>query len=242
MKLHPNYKKALEERYSTYSLNEFIKEAEDSQLYIENTQTFIARTFYEEPKVTIIRDEYEEYYYGHKYEGKVKEEFEIIKYGYHFDREIDKSPLGKEILSKTFALKDKLKDKHPEWGFYNFHQEVLYMDDCKYFGAIEDDYIDSWSYTITKSEGWVKEKSYGPELICQGDFNFSYQYENYPYLEMGNNPFIILNAESGQYEDVYLEFADDSYMNFCNCKPKGLNHSGERYIEIFENIKKYGKK
>ena len=76
-------------------------------MYIENKLTFIARTFYEEPKMTIIRDEYEESYYGAKYEGKVKEEFEIIKYGYHFDREIDKSPIGKEILSKTFALKDK---------------------------------------------------------------------------------------------------------------------------------------
>ena len=67
------------------------------------------------------------------------------------------------------------------------------MDDCKYFGAIEGGYVDSWSYTITKSEGWVKEKSYGPELICQGDFNFSYQYKEYPYLENGN-PFSILNA------------------------------------------------
>ena len=59
---------------------------------------------------------------------------------------------------------------------------------------------------------------------------------------MGNNPFIILNAESGQYEDVYLEYDYHSYINYCLCKPKGLNHSGERYIEIFENIKKYGKK
>jgi hypothetical protein len=31
------------------------------------------------------------------------------------------------------------------------------MDDGKYFGAIEGDYVDSWSYTITKAEGWVKE-------------------------------------------------------------------------------------
>ena len=78
MKLHPNYKEALEKRYSRHSLNEFVKEAEDSHLYIENKLTFIARTFYEEPKMTIIRDEYEESYYGAKYEGKVKEEFEIM--------------------------------------------------------------------------------------------------------------------------------------------------------------------
>ena len=237
MKLHPNYKKALEERYSRYSLNEFVKEAEDSHLYIENKQTFIARTFYEEPKVTIIRDEYEENYYGGKYEGKVKEEFEIIKYGYHFDREIDKSSIGEEILLETFAL----KNKYPNEDLYSLHQKVCSMDDDKYFDAIEGGYVDSWSYTITEAWGYENEESYGPELICQGDFNFSYQYKEYPYLENGN-PFSILNAESGQYEDVYLEFADHSYMNFCLCKPKGLNHSGERYIEIFENIKKYGKK
>ena len=238
MKLHPNYKKALEERYSSYSLNEFIKEAEDSHLYIENKLTFIARTFYEEPKMTIIRDEYEESYYGAKYEGKVKEEFEIIKYGYCFDREIDKSSIGKEILIETFAL----KNKHPNKDLYDLHQEVLEMNNGQYFDEIVDRYIDSWSYTITKAEGYENEESYGPELICEGDFNVSDQYEDYPYLEIHSNPFKILNAESGQYEDVYLEYDYHSYINSCLCKPKGLNHSGERYIEIFKNIKKYGKK
>ena len=237
MKLHPNYEKALEERYSRYSLNEFVKEAEDSHLYIENKQTFIARIFYEEPKLTSIRDIREENYYGSKYEGKVKEEFEIIRYGYHFDREIDKSSIGEEILLETFAL----KNKYPNEDLYYLHQKVCYMDDDKYFNAIVGDYEDSWSYTITKAEGWGKEKSYGPELISEEDFNIRDQFEEYPYLEgTGHHP--ILNAESGEYEDVYLEYADHSFMNFCLCKPKGLNDSGERYIEIFENIKKYGKK
>ncbi len=237
MKLHPNYIKAFEKRYSRYSLNEFVKEAEDSHLYIENKQTFIARTFYEEPKMTIIRDEYEESYCGAKYEGKVKEEFEIIKYGYHFDREIDKSDIGEEILLETFAL----KNKNPNKDLYDLHQEVLYMNDGKYFDAIIDNYFDTWSYTISKAEGYENEESYGPELICEGDFNVSDQYEDYPYLQIHSNPFKILNAESGQYEDVYLEYDYHSYMNFCLCKPKGLNHTGERYIEIFENIKKFGK-
>ena len=237
MKLHPNYKKALEERYSRHSLNEFVKEAEDSHLYIENKRTFIARTFYEEPKHTIIRDEYEENFYGHKYEGKVKEEFEIIRYGYHFDREIDKSAIGEEILLETFALKNKNQDKN----LYDLHQEVLYMYDGKYFDAIIEDYFDTWSYTISKAWGYENEKSYGPELICEGDFDVLDQYEGYPYLQEPG-PFKILKAENGDYDDIYLEYDDHSYMNFCLCKPKGLNHSGERYIEIFENIKKYGKK
>ena len=116
------------------------------------------------------------------------------------------------------------------------------MDDDKYFDAIVGDYLDSWSYTITKAWGCKKEESYGPELICEGDFNIPNQYEDYPYLEGGNQPFKILNTESDEYEDVYLEYDDYSYMNFCICKTKGLEEMGENETDIYENIKKFGKK
>ena len=143
-------------------------------------------------------------------------------------------PNYEEILLETFAL----KNKYPNKDLYELHQEVLNMYDGKYFDAIVDDYFDTWSYTITKCSEYGN--SYGPEVICEGDFDVIDQYEEYPYLQEPG-PFKILKAEDGDYDDIYLEYDDHSYMNFCLCKPKGLNHTGERYIEIFENIKKFGK-
>ena len=79
MKLHPNYNKAINKRYSRYSLDEFVKKAENYHLYSQHKNYYNAFIFHGEPKEKIVKDEYDENYIGYKYEGKIKEKFEIIK-------------------------------------------------------------------------------------------------------------------------------------------------------------------
>ena len=236
MKLHPNYKKALEERYSRYSLDEFVKKADNSHLYILHKHSFNASIYYEEPKLTIIKDEYEENFGGCKYEGEVKEEFEIIKYCFHFDEEIDKSPQGEKIILDTFSLKNKFPDEDICELFFRLYDNP---DNESNFSSLEAKYMDVWKYSIT--EAIRSDYLFGPELICEGDFNISDQYEDYPYL-VDPGPFKILKYKTGDYEDVYLEYGDPSLMIFVDFKTKGLNHLQTGFQEIYKNIKKYGKK
>ena len=124
MKLHPNYKKALEKRYSKYSLDEFVKKAKNSHLYSQHKNYYNAFIFDGEPKETIVKDEYDENYIGYKYEGKIKEEFQIIKYCYYFDNAIDISPEGEKIILDTFSLMSKYPDK----DYYDLFHNKVYED------------------------------------------------------------------------------------------------------------------
>ena len=236
MNLNTNYYKALGERYSKYSLDEFVKKAENSHLYILHKHYFIATTYYEEPKLTIIEDEYEENFFGCKYEGEVKEEFEIIKYCFHFDEEIDKSPQGEKIILDTFSLKNKFPDEDICDLFFRLYDNP---DNESNFSSLEAKYMDVWKYSITEAER--SDYLFGPELIIEGELYDLVQYEDYPYLtEPG--PFKILKYKTGDYEDVYLEYGDPWSRTSVDFKTKGLNHLQTGFQEIYENIKEYGKK
>ena len=237
MKLHPNYKKALEKRYSKYSLDEFVKKAKNSHLYSQHKNYYNAFIFDGEPKETIVKDEYDENYIGYKYEGKIKEEFQIIKYCYYFDNAIDISPEGEKIILDTFSLMSKYPDK----DYYDlFHNKVYEdQDNESNFLTLENAFMDLWEYSISKADSM--ENIFGQELICEGDFNIIDQYESNNYLQEPG-PFKILNINTGDYEDVYLEYDYPSFINYILFKTKGLNELDEYSEDIYQNIKSFGVK
>ena len=79
------------------------------------------------------------------------------------------------------------------------------------------------------------------EQALEEDFDIRDQFEEYPYLECSAH-YPILNAESGEYEDVYLEYGDPWSRTSVDFKTKGLNHLQTGFQEIYKNIKEYGKK
>ena len=78
------------------------------------------------------------------------------------------------------------------------------MYDGKYFDAIIEDYFDTWSYTISKAWGYENEKSYGPELICEGDFDVIDQYVTFLFRKIRSvqlfqsNLFLLSNLQINQ--------------------------------------------
>ncbi len=236
MKLHPNYKKALEKRYSHYSLDEFVKKAENSHLYSQHKNYYNAFIFHGEPKEKIVKDEYDENYIGYKYEGKIKEKFEIIKYCYYFDGAIDKSPEGEKIILDTFSSINKYPDKDYNELFINKVYED--QDNESNFFKLEEAFMDLWEYSISKADGM--ENIFGQELICEGDFNIIDQYESNDYLQEPG-PFKILNINTGDYEDVYLEYQYPSFINYILFKTKGFERLDDHSKDIYENIKAINK-
>lgn len=243
MKLHPNYIKALEDKYSDTSFEKDIKEYEDTHLYMSYKKVWNCKIFDGTPKLEIINEEGREFTYNYyKYEGKIKKEFQVEQTFYFLNSYYDQHIKGQEIILDVYALKEKNPNKSLE-DLYNDMKDKNYED----FEYLEDPYFDPNATVFVISE--AIDEDYSPEVICQGNFNIS-EFDDrdgdnkYTYLEE-EGPFKFLNPCSGEWDDVYVEYEDNYGHTYCSLEWKAKGRDGYGYGAISNiclNIEKYGKK
>ena len=243
MKLHPNFIRALEDKYSDTSFEKDIKEYEHTHLYMSYQKVWNCKIFHGIPKLEIINEEGREFTYNYyKYEGKIKKEFQVKQTFYFLNSYYDQHIKGQEIILDVYALKEKNPNKSLE-DLYNDMKDKNYEN----FEYLEDPYFDPNATVFVISE--AIDEDYSPEVICQGNFDIS-EFDDrggdnkYTYLEV-EGPFKFLNSSSGEWDDVYVEYEDNYGHTYCSLEWKAKGRDGYSYgaiSDIYFNIERYGKK
>ena len=248
MELHPNYIRALEDKYSNKGFEETLKEAKNTHLYLRYKKVWNCKVFDGSPELEIINEEYREFSYSYyKYEGKIKNEFQVEQTFYFLNTSIDKAKSGKEIILDVYAL----KDKNPNQSLIDLYDRYYFKNEERpdNIQSLEDPskivYRRKTEFIISESIG----ADYGPEVICECNFDITdYDdrggYNHYAYLEE-EGPFKFLNPYSGEWDDVYIEYEDNHPVTYCylEWKPKGRDgFKKSHFSEIYLNLKKHGKK
>ena len=247
MRSHPNYIKALENKYSNKKYNEVFNNAKDIHLYFQYIKKWSCKIFNGEPKLSIIDQESSSgYSYSfYKYEGDIKNDFIIEENYYCFDSNIDKSEEGEKIILDIFSL----KNKNPKKSFYEIFDEYREKEWEKVNNEsavqiLEDDYMDKDKWDINISIPITGNYEYGQEVIEYDNFNIPDKNDvldyddDYTYLQQPG-PFKLLNAKTGKWDNVYLEYGEVNHP-WLLFKSKGFDDLHEYSVDFYKNLEKYG--